>query len=188
MVIFLYLIYIHQQRAAQATELQVELYASLIRCDIKRNWYQIRLSVGPLCWKLGALTSYPIRKFAGWACDGNAGNVSTPPLVSDPDMHHGTCEMHVPWCVPGSLTSGSLWSRWQEKVPGIPGACATRTFAYLVRGPWWGSSFISDVTRSGATIYHERTLNQWGYVDQRSPYVNLDYSSGTVVRFCANFS
>ena len=22
---------------------------------------------------------------------------------------------HVPWCMPGSLTSGFLWSRWQEK-------------------------------------------------------------------------
>ena len=27
---------------------------------------------------------------------------SQPPRVSDPDMHHGTCVTHVPWCVPGS--------------------------------------------------------------------------------------
>ena len=26
--------------------------------------------------------------------------------VSDPGMHHGTCVMHVPWCMSGSLTSG----------------------------------------------------------------------------------
>ena len=26
------------------------------------------------------------------------------PLVSDPAMHHGTFEMHVPWCMSGSLT------------------------------------------------------------------------------------
>ena len=26
------------------------------------------------------------------------------PLVSDPVMHHGTCVMHVPWCMSGSLT------------------------------------------------------------------------------------
>ena len=26
------------------------------------------------------------------------------PLVSDPGMHHGTCVMHVPWCMSGSLT------------------------------------------------------------------------------------
>ena len=51
-------------------------------------------------------------------------------LVSDPGMHHGTCDTHVPWCMPGSRTPGG-----GENVPGIPGACATRNFAYLVRGP-----------------------------------------------------
>ena len=35
--------------------------------------------------------------------------------VSDPDMHYGTCVTHVPWCMPGSLTSGFLWSQWREK-------------------------------------------------------------------------
>ena len=53
------------------------------------------------------------------------------PLVSDPDMHHGTCIAHVPWCMSGSLTRDG-----DENVPGIPGACATHKFAYLVRGPW----------------------------------------------------
>ena len=28
------------------------------------------------------------------------------PLVSDPGMHHGTCDTHVPWCMSGSLTRG----------------------------------------------------------------------------------
>ena len=55
------------------------------------------------------------------------------PLVSDPGMHHGTCVTHVPWCMLGSLTHGG-----GENVPGIPGACASRNFAYLVRGPWVG--------------------------------------------------
>ena len=40
---------------------------------------------------------------------------SLPSRVSYPDMHHGTCVTHVPWCMPGSLTSGFLWSRWQGK-------------------------------------------------------------------------
>ena len=40
---------------------------------------------------------------------------SPPPRVSDPDMHHGTCVTDVPWCMPGSLTSGFLWSRWRGK-------------------------------------------------------------------------
>ena len=53
------------------------------------------------------------------------------PLVSDPIMHRGTCVTHVPWCMSGWLTPGC-----RENVPSIPGGCATRNFAYLVRGPW----------------------------------------------------
>ena len=69
--------------------------------------------------------SYQIRKIAGCACAGNAGNIfprrrfQRKPLVSDSDMHHGTCVTHVPWCMSGSLTRGD-----GENVPGIPGACA----------------------------------------------------------------
>ena len=40
---------------------------------------------------------------------------SLPLRISDPDMHHGTCVTHVPWCMPGLLTSGFLWSRWWGK-------------------------------------------------------------------------
>ena len=52
------------------------------------------------------------------------------PLVRYPGMHHGTCVMHVPWCISG----------WQncvggENVPGIPCAYATHNFTYLTRGP-----------------------------------------------------
>ena len=43
------------------------------------------------------------------------GTFSPPPWVSDPDMHHGTCVTHVPWCMPGSLTRGFLWTHWREK-------------------------------------------------------------------------
>ena len=53
------------------------------------------------------------------------------PLVSDPGMHHGTRDMHVPWCLLGSLNRSD-----GENVPGIPCACASGNFAYLVRGPW----------------------------------------------------
>ena len=51
-------------------------------------------------------------------------------LVSDPGIHHGTCVTHVPWCISWSLTRVG-----GENVPGIPGACATRNFTYLARGP-----------------------------------------------------
>ena len=63
--------------------------------------------------------SYQIRKIAGCACAGNAGNVfprrrfQRKPIVSDPGMHHGTCVTHVPWCMSGSLTCGD-----GENVPG----------------------------------------------------------------------
>ena len=46
---------------------------------------------------------------------GMLGTFSSPPWVSDPDMHHGTCVTHVSWCMSGSLTSGFLWSRWRGK-------------------------------------------------------------------------
>ena len=77
------------------------------------------------CLRADSWASYQIRKIAGCACAGNAGNVfprhrfQRKPLISDPGMHHGTCVTHVPWCMLGSLTRGD-----RENVPGIPGACA----------------------------------------------------------------
>ena len=52
------------------------------------------------------------------------------PLVSDHGMHHSTWVTHVSWCMSESLTRGG-----GENVPGFPGACVTRHFTYLVRGP-----------------------------------------------------
>ena len=75
--------------------------------------YQLHLVhvIYPLTW-----ASCQIREIAGCACAGNTGKVFSPPLrVSDPDMHHGTCVTHVPWCMTGSLTSGFFWSRWRGK-------------------------------------------------------------------------
>ena len=87
-----------------------------------------------------------------------SGTFSPPPRVSDPDMHHGTCITHVSWCMPGSLTSGFLWNRrWGRNVPGIPGACATRKFTYLVRGPCcWQEQrqWMDDGSRWNGPIWH----------------------------------
>ena len=55
-------------------------------------------------------------------------------------MHHGTCVMHVPWCMSGWLTSGC-----RENAPSIPGACATRNFTYLARGPWCSYQLCSHM-------------------------------------------
>ena len=104
---------------------------------------------------IGGWTYYQIRKFAGCACAGNAGNVflttdfKRKPLISDSGMHHGRCITHVPWCMSRSLTRGA-----GENNPDIPGACATHNFAYLVGGPW------------GSTYIH---LNQWDVINHLPP-------------------
>ena len=65
--------------------------------------------------------SCQIRKMAGAHASGMPGTFSPSPQVDDPDMHHGTCVTHVPWCMPGSLTSGFLWNRWRgETFPAFP--------------------------------------------------------------------
>ena len=78
--------------------------------------------------------SYQIRKIAGCACVGNAGNIfpatdfkgnrwlAIPACITARASR--TC---VPWCMSGSLTRGGGGS--------IPGACATCKFTYLARGP-----------------------------------------------------
>ena len=65
--------------------------------------------------------SYQMRKIAGYACAGTAGNVlPASELVSYPGMHHGTCVTHVPWCMSGSLTYGS-----GKNVPAFPAHART---------------------------------------------------------------
>ena len=59
----------------------------------------------------GPLTRYAKTRVAH--APGMPGAFSLPRRVSDPDMHHGTCVMHGPWCIPGQLTSGFLWIRWR---------------------------------------------------------------------------
>ena len=94
---------------------------------------------------------------------GMPGTFSPPWRVSDPDMHQGTCVTQVPWCMPESLNSGFLWSRWLGNVPGIPGARTTRNFTYLVRGPWLGK--IST---------NERRRNICNFSHWQRPHSNID--------------
>ena len=81
--------------------------------------------------------SYQLRKIAGCASAGNAGNVfprrrfQRKPQVNDPGMHHGTCMTHVPWCMSGSLTCGD-----GENVPGIPGACTPAILRIWQESHW----------------------------------------------------
>ena len=85
----------------------LQLYSSYGYCDSR--WRQSEPGTSVL-W-----ASCQVVNITGCACAGNAGTFSPPPRFSDRDMHHGTCVMHVPWCMPGSLTSGFLWSRWRGK-------------------------------------------------------------------------
>ena len=65
--------------------------------------------------------SCQIRKIEGAHAPGMPGTFSPSPHVSDPDMHHGTCVTHVPWCMPGSLTSGFIWNwRRGKTFPAFP--------------------------------------------------------------------
>ena len=61
----------------------------------------------------GPLTRYAKLRVAH--APGISGTFSPPRWVSDPDMHYCTCVTHVLWCMPGSLTSGFLWSRRRGK-------------------------------------------------------------------------
>ena len=61
----------------------------------------------------GPITRYA--KFPVAHVPGMPATFSSAPRYSDPDMHHGTCATHVPWCMPRSLTSGFLWSQWRGK-------------------------------------------------------------------------
>ena len=81
----------------------------------------------------GPLTRYAKLRVAH--APGMPGTFSPPEQVRDPDMHHGTWVTHGSWCMPGSLTSGSVEVGGGENVRGIPVACATYNFMYLAGGP-----------------------------------------------------
>ena len=74
------------------------------------KWYPFHYTkLYPWPW-----ASYKIRKTVSCVCAGNSGNVF-PATAGYRSRHaYGTYVMHVPWCIPGSLTSSFLWSRWQE--------------------------------------------------------------------------
>ena len=75
----------------------------------------IGLTATALTQILSEWASCQIRELRVADAPGIPGTFSPPPRVSDPDMHHGMCVTHVPWCMSRSLTSGFVWSRWRVK-------------------------------------------------------------------------
>ena len=83
------------------------------------SWHDVIMELG-VCVSI-TWASCQIRKIAGAHAPGMPGTFSPSLQASDPDMHHGTCVTHVPWCMLGSLTSGFLWNRRRGKTfPAFP--------------------------------------------------------------------
>ena len=86
-------------------------------------------------------------------------------------MHHGTSVAHVAWCMSGSLIRGG-----GETVPGIPGPCATRNFAHLVKGQWIAplitqSTYVIMPQWVNAVWYHTSCCVTHGKDERANGYV-----------------
>ena len=103
------------------------------------------------------------------------------PVVSDPSMHHGTCVTHVPWCMLVSLTRGG-----GENIPDIPGACATRNFTYLVRGPWYWSVLWIPFRATSSRWPLMLWVNQL-YVSAKSSAVNKEKQNNSKQKRVYNY-
>ena len=88
----------------------------------------------PFCHPMGLL---PDTQNCECACAGNAGNVF--PVTAGKRSRHASWHVRHARAVMHAGIANlriPLKSAAGENVPGIPGACATCKFTYLVRGPW----------------------------------------------------
>ena len=69
---------------------------------------------------------------------------SSPPRVSDPD------KAHVPWCMPGSLTSRSLWSQLRGK---------RSRHSRRMRNPQFDISSKRPIDQNIKAKYHQTKMN-----------------------------
>ena len=107
-----------------------------------------------------------IRKIAGAHAPGMPGTFSQTPRLSDPDTHHGTCVTHVPWCMPGSLTSGFLWSRrWGKTFPAFP-AHAQPTILRI----WYEAHVFHVIPAVDTYITNEWLLLTYSFIRQCNIY------------------
>ena len=80
-------------------------------CPPCRFWYLFNMKLSAYDIQVNLHMDCLRQERRNWHYRGEGGL----PRITDPDMHRGTCVTHVPWCIPGSLTSGFLWSRWWGK-------------------------------------------------------------------------
>ena len=104
------------------------------------------------------------------------------PLVSDPDMHHDTFVAHVPWCMSGSVTRGG-----GGNVSGIPGACVTRNFTYLARGPWFDTKWDPVPRRFVHLMVYKRVKSVQQSFKIRTENGKLTPTHGTPLLTWINF-
>ena len=118
-------------------------------------WFHISVISGLAIstWSMGLL---PDTQNCRCACAGNAGNVF-PVTAGARSRHasrhvrHARAVMHVGI----ANLRFPLKSAAGENVPGIPGACATCNFTYLVRGPWsdrHNPHVTNDITINGFAV------------------------------------
>ena len=100
-----------------------------------------------------SLAHGPLTRYAKLRVAHAPGTFSPPPRASDPDMHHGTCVTHVPWCMPGSLTSGFLWSRWQGKRSRHFWCMRNLQFYASGKRPMAGSAFTDNDGQNQQWLY-----------------------------------
>ena len=104
---------------------------------LDRAWQWYCQALGKISKPLGIMGLLPDTQNCWCACAGNAGNVF-PVTAGARSRHasrhvrHARAVMHVGI----ANLRFPLKSAAGENVPGIPGACATRNFTYLVRGPY----------------------------------------------------
>ena len=100
----------------------------------------------------------------------------SPPLVSDPGMHHCTCVTRVPWCMSGSLTCGGGEN--------VPGACATRNFTFWQDAHDKISYKMERLSCCGTIcIYLHIKVNLNHYINQCSSVMPYDVNVGRCVNW-----
>ena len=89
-----------------------------------------------IIWKSSAMGLLPDKQYCGCACAGNAGN-AFPVTAGKRSRHASRHVRHARAVMHAGIANlrFPLKSAAGENVPGIPGACATCNFTYLVRGP-----------------------------------------------------